>query len=134
MTVVSSMGIVIAASGADRKVLVLNSEGEWVFPKGHVEPGESYVEAACREVREETGVVLTPGESVGMVDEFSFYFEGEQALKVIKVHLFRIAAPRPILVNTAEGFSEGRWLPTAEAMEILSHADARKALQKCAGL
>jgi 8-oxo-dGTP pyrophosphatase MutT (NUDIX family) len=28
----------------------------WVFPKGHIEPGESVGEAAAREVREEAGV------------------------------------------------------------------------------
>ena len=30
--------------------------GEWVLPKGHVEPGEKITETAVREVREETGV------------------------------------------------------------------------------
>ena len=39
---ISSMGIVISKGG---QVLLLNSDGEWVFPKGHVEHGEDYVEA-----------------------------------------------------------------------------------------
>ena len=37
--------------------------GHWSFPKGHVEAGETEVETALREVREETGLTieLKPG-------------------------------------------------------------------------
>jgi len=39
------------------KVLVLrNLKGVWVFPKGHVELGESHEQAALREVLEESGL------------------------------------------------------------------------------
>lgn len=39
------------------RVLILrHASGDWVFPKGHVEPGETELEAAMREVAEEAGV------------------------------------------------------------------------------
>ncbi len=37
-------------------LLIRHKNGTWVFPKGHIEPGESKAEAAVREVEEEAGV------------------------------------------------------------------------------
>jgi 8-oxo-dGTP pyrophosphatase MutT (NUDIX family) len=44
--------------------------GRWAASGGHVEPGESYLEAAVRELREETGLVVAPEELqlVGIYD------------------------------------------------------------------
>ena len=48
------------------------SRGEWVLPKGHIEPGETPEAAAVREVQEEAGVrtavVARAGESEYVVD------------------------------------------------------------------
>lgn len=83
---ISSMGIVgvIHPPPREAEFLVLEIEGEWVFPKGHVHAGEDFVDAAIREVEEESGVHLTRGEHLGQVDTFSFCFEGEQTIKVIE--------------------------------------------------
>ncbi|MDQ3403659.1 MAG: NUDIX hydrolase [Actinomycetota bacterium] len=34
--------------------------GRWALPGGHVDAGETFLHAACRELAEETGIVLTP--------------------------------------------------------------------------
>jgi 8-oxo-dGTP diphosphatase len=39
--------------------------GRWEFPGGRVEPGESETDAVVRECREELGVEVVPGETVG---------------------------------------------------------------------
>lgn len=41
--------------------------GQWCFPGGHVEDGESPKEAAIRECHEEAGITLTPGEVFGPI-------------------------------------------------------------------
>jgi len=54
-------GVVINDSGS--VLLIRHRNGSWVFPKGHIEPGESKADTAVREVEEEAGVqasVLDP--------------------------------------------------------------------------
>lgn len=49
-----SCGAVVEKDG---KVLMVHQDnGVVAFPKGHVEPGESEVETAVREIKEETGI------------------------------------------------------------------------------
>lgn len=123
---ISCMAIVISNS---KKVLVLNNDGEWVFPKGHTEPGEDFVETAIRELKEETEIQVSAKQCLGQVDEFSFYFDGEQAIKVIKVFAFLIMSEPQIKYNQTEGFVDGKWLTFSQAFEKLSHIDAKNALK-----
>jgi 8-oxo-dGTP pyrophosphatase MutT (NUDIX family) len=45
--------------------------GQWALPGGSREPGESVDETALRELREETGVVVSPDEVLGVLDDFA---------------------------------------------------------------
>lgn len=50
-----SAGIVVVhGAQAEQRVLLLRAYKNWDFPKGMVEPGEAPLDAALREVREET--------------------------------------------------------------------------------
>jgi diadenosine hexaphosphate hydrolase (ATP-forming) len=49
----------------DHVVLRRNKAGKWIFPKGHVEPGETTAQTAAREAEEETGLVVEVVEPVG---------------------------------------------------------------------
>jgi len=56
----------------DRVVLVKRAhppiQGQWSIPGGVLEVGEMVSEAAIREAREETGLIVEPGELLGVFD------------------------------------------------------------------
>ena len=127
---ISSMAIVIVKKEKNLKVLLLNNDGEWVFPKGHIESNETELHAAIRELHEESNVVVYEQESIGQVDEYKFYFSGENAVKVIKVFAFIINDEREITYNKNEGFIDGKWVEVDYALKMLKHNDAKNALEK----
>ena len=52
-----------------RQFLLLRHRDRWDLPKGHREPGETFLETALRETEEETGVA---GDSIELDDGFHF--------------------------------------------------------------
>ena len=57
-------------------LLVCEHGGYWVFPKGHMEAGESEHETALREVKEETGLDVTFVDDFRVKDEHNLAREG----------------------------------------------------------
>jgi bis(5'-nucleosidyl)-tetraphosphatase len=55
-TILSAGVVVVRREGGLRQYLLLRAYDYWDFPKGVVEAGEDPLEAACREVEEETGL------------------------------------------------------------------------------
>lgn len=73
-----SCGAVVFTMTEDglRYLLVQEKEGFWVFPKGHMEEGETEKDTADREIREETGLSVRFIEGFRAVDEHNLAREG----------------------------------------------------------
>lgn len=55
-----------------RRALTLkNHAGQWALPGGRIDDGESPEQAALRELHEEVGLALNPGEVVGRLDDYA---------------------------------------------------------------
>jgi 8-oxo-dGTP diphosphatase len=84
-----------------------NSRGGWEFPGGKVEPGESDRQAAVREVREELGLEVLVGSSLGPDQR-----AGERYL--FRVYVGRVLHGEPVLHE----HSEVRWLAADELYDV----------------
>jgi 8-oxo-dGTP pyrophosphatase MutT (NUDIX family) len=95
-------------------LLVTTKKGNWIFPKGFVDPGETPEEAACKEVREEAGVV---GDIVG--DEIGSYEDSRRG-DVFKVVVFLLEY-RDEIVPWEEAHKRDRnWWTPREACSVIS--------------
>lgn len=62
-----------------------NDDGYWGFPKGHIEEGEKPLEAALREVSEETGFTVVAESNSKPISEttYSYVWENQEIDKTV---------------------------------------------------
>mgnify|MGYP000111636751 CR=1 FL=1 len=93
---------------------------DWSLPKGKVDPGESHIQAAYREVLEETGVKAIFGPEVGTVDYEVDGITKEVRYWLAQASVYNAATPNPEEVDQIE------WLSITDAIAKLSNSDDRE--------
>jgi ADP-ribose pyrophosphatase YjhB (NUDIX family) len=112
------IAIVPAGSALHREVLAL--------PKGHPGPGETALEAAAREVREETGVEVEPIGPLGEID-YTYEHGGREVHKRVAFYLFEYRGGE---LSHDHEIAEVLWMPLEEAARSLTHAGEREMVQR----
>jgi 8-oxo-dGTP pyrophosphatase MutT (NUDIX family) len=109
-------------------VLLVRSKKDptlWVFPKGHIEPGETPAATASRETWEEAGV---DGELAGPIGEPLEFWSGHEPVSV-QYFLIRAGAE----ARSPEG-RDKQWLSIDEALAALTFDTARDKLREAVDL
>ena len=110
---VEAAGGVVARDG---RVLLVHRPryDDWTLPKGKLDPGESFEEAALREVEEETGLRCR------LVRELPpTHYDVSGLQKVVRYWLMEPEADAPFTPN--DETDELRWLPPEEAVALLTY-------------
>ena len=105
----------------------------WSLPKGHVEPGETALEAAVREVTEETGIEGQVIAELGTID-FWFVADGRRVHKTVHHFLLVALDPGQELSDADVEVSEVAWVPLTELADRLAYADERRLVARVTDL
>lgn len=115
--------IVVRAGKSEPRVLLVTARRNprnWIFPKGHIERGETRKDAAVREAREEAGIT---GKIAGRAGTMTFDFRDN----LYRVHYF--------VVTTEEAGKERegrrlRWCRYKQALRKLTYDETREMLRE----
>ncbi len=108
----------------DRVLLVKRAhppiQGQWSIPGGVLEVGELVREAAVREAREETGIIVEPGVLLGVYDRVLRHAAGRVQYHYVLIDF--LCRPVGGELSAASDAAEVRWF-TREELPALKLAD-----------
>jgi len=116
MATQKSCGFLILRGEPVREFLLMRHKDRWDLPKGHVDPGESELQCALRELREETGLAAA---DIEPIEGFRFTLEypvrnkrtGQLDDKTLVVFLARLARDAEISPSEHPGYQWFPWQP-----------------------
>ena len=118
-----SCGAIVVDDG--KVLLVKHNAGHWDFPKGHVEEGETEIETAIREVKEETNIDIKIEKENRYISEYSpkedvmktvIYFLGEKIGGEDKPQI--------------EEVSDVEWVDVNKAVERITHQKSKEIMMQ----
>jgi len=124
-----SAGFILCKKNGERKyLLLLHGSDYWNFPKGKLESGESNLEAALRELKEETGIT-----KIEIVDGFTFRYDYSfnagslRIKKLVKMFLAYYLGGDVVISDEHKRF---KWSTYDEAIAILKFENIKRQLRK----
>ena len=119
--VLAAGGIVLR--GDDVAIVHRPKYDDWSFPKGKLDKGEDFEEAALREVWEETGLRCSLGRELGDAT----YTDNKDRSKLVRYYEMQ---PLSGEFSPNDEVDEPRWVPLADACDVLSYEFDRELVEK----
>jgi len=118
-------GVLVRNGESGREVAVIHRPKymDWSLPKGKLESGEGWLEAALREVEEETGYRCEPSIELPRVS----YLDNRGRRKLVRYWLMEAVAGG---FEPHDEVDELRWVDRDEANRLLSYPHDRELVRK----
>lgn len=130
MTPVPAVGVVCLKG--DEVLLIRRGTpprmGEWSLPGGRIEPGERAVDAALRELREETGV---EARILGLIDVVDGIFPEAGRHYVLIDYVAEWLGGEPVAGDDA---AEALFMPVQAAMATVAWSETRRIITRAFGV
>ena len=131
----SAGGIVWRRDNGAIEIVMVRPAGKeaWTLPKGQPNAGESAIDTAARETREETGLEVTPGERVGDISYVFSWREtpGKPLVRIFKRVHYYLMEPRGGDFSAHDHeIEEARWIAIDEAEKLASYKSDREIIGK----
>jgi len=111
-----------AQAGVEIVVVHRPRYDDWSFPKGKLDKGETYEDAAVREVAEETGLHCEPDQELPS----TWYLDGKGRLKLVRYWAMRVVGLEPWAPN--DEIDQRRWVTLDDAARMLTYEHDRELL------
>lgn len=101
----------------------------WGFPRGNIERGETQLQTAEREIKEETGLTKLRFEN-DFKEKINFFYrkEGQTIFKEVVFYLAELTEGQEVKVS--EEHAGYKWLNYEKAMKTLTYNNTKKILEK----
>lgn len=110
-------------------LLIQDAKDRWTIPKGHIEPGETAVATAKREIGEEAG--LTNVEMQGWLGKIHFRYRRLDKLVLMTTQIYLVKALGDTDAIKKEEWMNGiQWFRFNDALDEIEYEDIAKLMLK----
>jgi 8-oxo-dGTP pyrophosphatase MutT (NUDIX family) len=133
MKIDQSMGVIVFFQfpRSVKFLLIKHRKGHWSFPKGHADKGETKLETALRELKEETGVTKIQLLKKSVILKETYKFTSGKGVKILKKVNYFIAEAksRKVKIDFNEVVNY-KWCTYKAGLEKITFGESISILKK----